>query len=73
MTPLQTRLVALLRQRVAIPGQIVAASYTELADGLGTGVTPADVHAALDDLLREAFFPGRPHVSNQEFRGRLPG
>jgi hypothetical protein len=73
MTPLQYRVVALLRRRVAIPGQIVAASYTELADGLGPEITPDDVRAAIAELLREAFFPGRPHVGHQQFRGRLPG
>ena len=69
--PLQARVVALLRSRVAIPGQIIAASYEELAEELGGGFTVHDVHVALSELGRASYFLGRPHVGAREFRGRL--
>lgn len=72
MTALQSRIVALLRRRVSIPGQIVAASCAELAERLGDGLTTRDVQAALAGLVTEEFFLGRPHLSSQEFMGRLP-
>ncbi len=73
MTPLQSRVVALLRKRSTVPGQIVVASCAELAEGLGHGFTAADVRAALAELVREEFFLGCPHLGHQDFRGRLPG
>jgi hypothetical protein len=69
--PLRSRVVALLRRRITIPGQVVAASYEELADDLGSGFTARGVHLALLELGREAFVHGRPHLSGREFRGRL--
>jgi hypothetical protein len=69
--PLHSRIVALLRRRVAITGQVVAATYEELAAELGTGVSAVDVHEALMDLGQRSYFSGRPHLGQREFRGRL--
>lgn len=68
---LQSRLVALLRRRVAIPGRVVAATYEELAAELGSNVTARDVRTALVNLRLQARFTGRPHLGHREFRGRL--
>ena len=69
--PLRSRVIALLRRRVAIPGQIIEASYKELVAELGSGFTEREVQVALLELGRESFFLGRPHISDQAFRGRL--
>jgi hypothetical protein len=68
---LRSRVIALLRRRVAIPGQVIQASYKELVAELGSGFTEHEVQVALMELGRESYFHGRPHLSDQEFRGRL--
>ncbi len=56
--------------RLPVPGQIIAATYEELAEELGRGFTAHDVHVALTDLRWEHYFHGRPHLSAREFRVR---
>jgi hypothetical protein len=68
---LQSRIVELLRRRVTIPGQVIAASYEELAAELGVGFTARDVQVALAELQRSSYFTGRSHLSEREFRVRL--
>lgn len=68
---LQVRVAALLRGRLAVPGQIIAATYEELAEELGSGFTAYDVRVALTDLQRQLYFHGWPHLSAREFRVRL--
>jgi hypothetical protein len=69
--PLQPQVVALLRRRTTVPGQIIEASYQDLAEELGNGFTARDVRVVLLELGRASYFLGRPHLSDREFRGRL--
>jgi hypothetical protein len=69
--PLRSRVITLLRRRAAIPGQVIQASFKELAEELGRGFTEREVQVALMELGRESYFLGRPHLSDQGFRGRL--
>ena len=73
MTPLQSRLVALLRKHVNIRGHIAAVPYAELAAELASGVTADAVRAALVELRDDGFFPGKPQVDEAQFSGTLPG
>jgi hypothetical protein len=73
MTPLQSRLVAILRKRGNIRGHIAAVPYAELATELALGVTADAVRAALVELRDDGFFPGKPQFDETQFSGTLPG
>jgi hypothetical protein len=68
---LHARIAALLRRRVLVTGQVVVASYQELAEELGGDVSAREVRAAFVDLGQESYFHGRPHLSEGAFRVRL--